>query len=67
MSVPVPEPPVRTPNDVVLFEEFSDKDYDRDSFLVNSWDDPDEFCPVCNAYHFACFSLPGIGGPYASP
>lgn len=34
---------------------------------VNSWDDPEEFCPICGSYHFACFSLPGIGGPHASP
>lgn len=34
---------------------------------VNSWDDPEEFCPICGAYQFSCFTLPGIGGPHAAP
>lgn len=62
-ATPVP----RTSNGVVLFSDFLGVPTDAPgSFVENSWDDPDEYCPICNAYHHACFSLPGIGGPYAA-
>lgn len=33
----------------------------------NTWDNPEDYCPVCGAYKFSCFTLPGIGGPHATP
>lgn len=52
-----------TPNGNIIGEGLVIEDYPL--IRENSWDNPEDYCPICGAYQFSCFSLPGIGGPHA--